>query len=311
MNRTRSSWRRLAVALGALAAIGLTTAACGASSSHGSSAGRKDAAAPAQPVAPGGAQTGAGGAGAPDTAGQPGKPLPAPTGGVLDDRSIIYTGTITVRVQKVDDAAAQATALATGAGGFVGGDQRSSDNDRSQAQLTLRVPSAKFQTVVDGLGRLGKEETRQLSTEDVTAKAVDLDARVSTAQASVDRVRALMGKAQTIGDVVSLESELSRREADLESLKSQQRKLADLTALSTITVTLLGPQAAVAKQTKPETGFLAGLKGGWKAFTTSLTVLLTVFGALLPWLVALCVPLVVVLWLTRRMRRRPAAAPAE
>ena len=56
----------------------------------------------------------------------------------------------------------------------------------------------------------------------------DLDARITSAQASVDRVRALMTKAQNLGEVVSLESELSRREGDLESLKAQKRKLDDL-----------------------------------------------------------------------------------
>ena len=33
-----------------------------------------------------------------------------------------------------------------------------------------------------------------------------------------------------------------------------------------------------------------GLKGGWKVFLTSMTVLLTVLGAVLPWLLALGVP---------------------
>src|SRR5689334_22347669 len=44
---------------------------------------------------------------------------------VPDQRSIIYTATITVRVTKVDEAATRASASATGAGGFVGGDERS------------------------------------------------------------------------------------------------------------------------------------------------------------------------------------------
>ena len=45
------------------------------------------------------------------------------------------------------------------------------------------------------------------------------------------------------GDLVMLEKEVASREADLASLQAKKRRLADLTALSTITVTFLGPAA--------------------------------------------------------------------
>jgi hypothetical protein len=301
------------VALAALAALtavaGLALAGCSTSGGSSSSApADRKVAEPAQAGGAPQADAQPGQPGAPAATGKGQVPLPAPTDAVPDQRTIIYTGAIAVRVSDVDKAATAATALATGAGGFVGGDQRSTDDDRSQAQLVLRIPSAKFQAVIDGLAKLGKEATRQLSTEDVTAKAVDLDSRITTAQASVDRVRSLMAKAQNIGEIVSLESELSRREADLESLKSQLRKLNDLATLSTITVTLLNPKAPAPKPTGPDTGFLAGLKTGWRAFVVSLNVLLTVLGAVLPWLLILGLPPLLVFRLTRRLRRRAAVA---
>jgi Domain of unknown function (DUF4349) len=138
----------------------------------------------------------------------------------------------------------------------------------------------------------------------VTAKLVDLNARLKTQRASVDRIRALMTQAKTLTDVTMLESELSRREADLESLESQQRELADLAALSTISVTLLGPEAALAKPAKPEGGFLGGLKSGWHAFVDSLRALLTVIGAVLPFAVAIGVPVWLVVYFLRRRRPR-------
>lgn len=225
------------------------------------------------------------------------------------ERSIIYTGSITIKVKNVDAAAAQATAFTTGAGGFVGGDQRSSDNGRQQATLTLRVPSARFTTVVSDLRGLGHEEGRTVRTEDVTEQVADLESRVATARASVARVRELLARAQTIGDIVSLESELSRRESDLESLQARLRKLGDLAALSTITVVLRGPEPARPRDradTSDDTGFVAGFKSGWRAFAASIGVLLTVLGALVPWLLALAVPTLAVLWTIRLANRRRA-----
>jgi hypothetical protein len=245
-----------------------------------------------------------------DKAGAPAQQPGVPAQFTIDSRSMIFTGAVTVRVTDVERAAADASSLATAAGGFVGGDDRTSAKDRSQARMTLRVPSARFSSVVDGIAKLGKEESRQLSTEDVTDQVTDVDARIATGQAGVDRVRDLVAKAASISEIVSLESELSRREADLESLKSRKRKLDDQTTLSTITAVLLGPEAAAKPAPKRhETGFLAGLKSGWHSFAASMGVLATVVGALLPWLVALAVPVAVVLWWVRRTRR-PRASPA-
>ncbi|MFI6259465.1 DUF4349 domain-containing protein [Micromonospora zamorensis] len=223
----------------------------------------------------------------------------------VDQRAIIYTGTMRVQVDDVDAAARETTAIATRAGGFIGGDQRRSADADAVAELQLRVPAPKFAGVVEEVAKLGRQQNREINTQDVTEETVDLDARITSQRARVDSARRLLTRATSITDLVSLENELGRREADLASLEAKKRRLADLTALSTITVSLAGPAAKAADE-KAETGFLVGLKGGWKAFVASLTVLLTVLGALLPWLVALGVPLAVLLVVLRRRRKIPA-----
>jgi hypothetical protein len=148
-----------------------------------------------------------------------------------------------------------------------------------------------------------------VSTQDVTQQVIDVQSRLKTQQASVDRVRALLAQATTIAQIVSIESELTQREADLESMEAQLRGLADLTSLSTITVTLLGPDAKVVPKPKPKSGgFFGGLKAGWHTFLDSLKVLLTVIGAILPFAIVIGVPVWAVVWFTRR--RRPTAAAA-
>jgi len=328
-------WRRSAVLFSVGLALTAALAGCGSGSNNSSSAGsgtRNVApAAPAQDNANDNANDNAKGparaAGAPNQpapqqaqggagAGQGGaavKPqqLPATT------RSIVYTGSITVRVDDVNKAANELVGLATGAGGFVGGDQRSLDAGKSTATLTLRIPADKFSKTLDDISHVsnGKEQSRRVSTQDVTANIVDLAARIQAQQASVDRVRALLAKAQTIGEITSVESELSRRESDLESLQGQKRALDDLTALSTIAATLLGPDAAGPAKPKPaQGGFVGGLKNGWHAFAATVGVVLLVLGAVLPFALVLGVPLAFVYWWQRRRTRaakRAAAAGAE
>ncbi|WP_127498120.1 DUF4349 domain-containing protein [Actinoplanes solisilvae] len=292
----------LAAALGA----GVLLAGCSSSSddSGTSSGGAADAPqvgevapAPAQAQAQGEADKGT------DTAAQ------APDLRV-EQRSIIYRGSISVRVENVSAEAGKVTGIATTAGGFVSGDNRSSGNGADTATMELRIPAEKFGLVVDQLGKLGTEEGRQINTEDVTEQTIDLDARITVQQARVDSGRKLLAQAKSLNDLVMLEREVATREADLASLQAKKRHLADLTALSTISVTLLDPEAdAIADDDPP--GFLSGLGAGWDALLASLKVLLTVLGALLPWLLAFGLPAWAIVYAVRRYNRtRRAARPA-
>lgn len=228
----------------------------------------------------------------------------------VDQRAIIYTGTLRVRVDDVERAAREASTAVTAAGGFVGGDQRNSDSADARAELVLRVPADRFTNVLEALAKLGRQERREVRTEDVTEETVDLDARIATQRARVDSARRLLARATSITDLVTLENEVGRREADLASLEAKKRRLADLTALSTVTVTFVGPEAA-ATEDEEDLGFLAGLRGGWSAFLGSLRVALTVLGAVLPFAVAIGVPVALVVALARRRgRRTPPAGPA-
>jgi hypothetical protein len=229
------------------------------------------------------------------------------------DRDVVYRGSITVRVRDVGRAADRAEALATGADGVVFSEQSSTDPRHpryGQATLTLRVPPSAFGPTLDALGRLGKELDRQRSAEDVTTQVTDVDSRVRSQQRSVDRVRLLLGRAETIGEVVQVEAELSRREADLESLEAQLAKLKDVTDLATIEVSLVSPDRTPApvKDEGPDLGFLSGLRGGLGALAGVALVAVTVLGALAPF--ALVVTLLgFPAWVVLR-RRRSAGASA-
>jgi hypothetical protein len=305
--------RRTVALLGVTALVGaLALAGCSADSPSSSSApagdfaAQPDAEKAGAPQAPGAANDAAG-----NTANGGTGQAPTEPGPIAEDRALIYTGTITIKVDSVSAKADQAIAAATAAGGIVAGDNRVIDDDRSQATLVLRVPADRFASTLDALGRLGDEESRQVQAQDVTDQLVDLDARVATQEASVNRVRDLLARAQSIGEIVTLESELTRRQADLDSLKQRRAKLSGLVALATITVVLHAPAAPGAPE-EPDTGFLAGLRNGWDGFLASVTIVLTVAGWLLPWIIAIGVPVWFALWLTRRLRRpaRPATPPS-
>lgn len=216
----------------------------------------------------------------------------------------MQTARMELTVPDAFDAIARARAIAITAGGFTG-QEESRDN---KASITLRVPADRFDSALDQLAKLGKVTVQHKQADDVTEQVVDLDARLATQRASVDRMRALLARAASVTEIAQIESELTRREADLESLQGRRNTLGGKVALSTVTVmvTKEGPPAPVVEEAG--TGFLDGLDGGWGAFGAFLNAIATAFGALLPFLVALGIP--VGLWFHfRRRRRKPLPPP--
>ncbi|MEW9530301.1 DUF4349 domain-containing protein [Microbispora sp. NPDC049125] len=229
-----------------------------------------------------------------------------------EQRSIIYTAQMSVRVKDVQAAADRARAIVTGAGGYVAEEKSSSLSSGDRAVITFKVPPAGYPDVIAQLSRdLGKRESMHQDTEDVTEEVADVDSRVKSAKSALDQFRTLLSDANKIGEILQIEREISDREAELESLQARQKSLAAQTGMATVTLTLAPPvPGPVKKKPKEETsGFLSGLKAGWRALVASAKVALTVVGVLLPWLVLGGVIWVVTVVIWRRLHRDPAAPP--
>ncbi|MEO3869101.1 DUF4349 domain-containing protein [Nonomuraea sp. B12E4] len=239
-------------------------------------------------------------------------------GGIVSDvevaqqeRQVIYTGTMDVRAKQVGTAVQQAKQIVTAAGGYLSKEETSSaDDSQDTATLEFKIPPAKYAEVT---GRLGKDLGEQLSmnqgTEDVTLKVADVESRLKSARQSLESLRELMKRADTIGQVLEVEREISGREADLESLEAQQKELAAQVSMATLTLRLVGPAAVIERPEEEPAGFLGGLKTGWDSLVAFTKGLLTMLGVLLPWMIFLLPVVAVIVFLTRRNRtRRPMPA---
>jgi len=152
-------------------------------------------------------------------------------------RSIIFTATVSVEVDNVavaSDAAMQAIA---GLGGFLYGQQASTEPVPTNV-LTFKVAPKDFQAAVSRLGGIGKLRDQQVSSDDVTERVVDLESRVRAAEISVERLRNFLEQATDIENLTALERELLQRESDLESLRGQLRTIEAQVDLATITLTI-------------------------------------------------------------------------
>lgn len=220
------------------------------------------------------------------------------------DPMMVRSVRLQVVVEDVSAAVSRARAAATGAGGWVSSEEVSpaTDDRAGWATIVLRVPSEDLDAVVTELGELGEVGSIRSEAEDVTVEYRDVEARVSTLEASAERLRELVGEATGVEAIASLERELADREAELDALKARMKVLADDVARSTISLHLAEDSEDLSG-TGSGSGFVAGVKQGWEAFLSSVTVLLTALGALLPFLAVAAVVLVPLLLLRRRRAR--------
>lgn len=218
------------------------------------------------------------------------------------DRKIVTTGKITVTVDNPSDAADQAVSRTEQLDGHVDSRTESKETEeRSRATLTLRVPSDSVSQLLEKLKQLGTVSSLSLEKNDVTSEVIDVNARINALQTSITRLLSLMSQATDAADLIALESSLSQRESELSSLVAQRDSVNDQIAYSTITLTLYSRNVTLVEQPND---FWSGLATGWKTLLSVGTGAIILLGVLLPWIIALIIPLVVVIVLVRVLKRR-------
>ncbi|MCH7788500.1 MAG: DUF4349 domain-containing protein [Acidobacteria bacterium] len=153
------------------------------------------------------------------------------------NRDIIKTGTMTIEVDDVLTASAEAEAAIEALGGAVFG-QHTVAHETATTVFTFKVLPEDFGKAQTALAQLGDVVERTVSVQDVTDRVVDLESQIATSEASVARLRALLAKATDLNTIVQLEQQLLARETTLETLRGQLRTLDDQVALSTIVLTI-------------------------------------------------------------------------
>ncbi|TLQ43127.1 DUF4349 domain-containing protein [Streptomyces marianii] len=288
----------------ALLVASLALAGCGASDDESASTAERS-------VVGGGSKADAPGAAADAAAGAAGPKAGGPGDGGgrrLPATHVIRTAELAVEVGDAARALAGVRTAVEGAGGHVADESTERvDGDRVESTVVLRVPQDRYASVLARLSGSGKLLSRKADAKDVTDQVVDVESRVATQRASVARVRALMDRATKLSDVVTLEGELSRRQAELESLLARQASLEDRTAMATITLRLSEPEKRERPGEEGAPGFLDALSGGWDALASTARWAAAVVAAVFPFGAALALPYAVWRWLVRPMRARRTA----
>lgn len=171
--------------------------------------------------------------------GNEGVATPTPDQGAIGDRvDLVRTGSFALEVADLEASLARLSDVAKAQGGYLSASYRSGDAATPYVEVTFRIPAATFDAYVAAIRAEGSVLNEQVSTYEVTGQLIDLEARLANLRASESAYLALMDKATSVADILAVQAELTRVRGDIESYEAQRAQLADLVAMTSVTVRL-------------------------------------------------------------------------
>jgi hypothetical protein len=166
-------------------------------------------------------------------------PRQAPQG----ERLLVRRAELELSAHHPDSLAPRVAEIIRGAGGFVAS---SVVEEGHRLRMSLRVPSPALEPTLTALSALAEVERREMSAVDVTEQVFDLEARLRNTAAVRDRLRQHLQRAAGVGDIIEVERELGRVQAEVEVLEGRLKRIREEAALSQITLEvhqkrILGP----------------------------------------------------------------------
>ena len=157
----------------------------------------------------------------------------------LKPRKLIFRASLTLESTEFDATAAAIADLTERLGGYFS-DTSSGERGSSHrwANYTIRVPSARFDEFLDQAGELANETWRNVTREDISENYYDTDGRLKTQQTKLNRLRELLEKAETVEDMITIESAIAETEYEIDSLSGELRHYDSLVNYSTIDISL-------------------------------------------------------------------------
>lgn len=234
------------------------------------------------------------------------------------DRMIIRTATLQLRVKDVATSMDEIRSLVGGHAGYVTGSQSRQEGDYTVGTMTVQVPAAQFDSAISQLRKLGlKVLDENVTTSDVTEEYTDLNSQLRNLQATESRILALMGRAEAINDIMTLDRELRGIQGEIERITGRINFLGKRAEMSTITISLY-PEAIEVQPTPGPAEAWDPVRIAGEAWESSLellanvgTMVITVV-VFLWWLLPVAVVASIFLRRSRRpMPQAPTASAAE
>ena len=164
---------------------------------------------------------------------------PAASDSGISDAKIIYTSSITMESAQFDECVDTIDRLVEASGGYY--DSRTvseSSGSYRSASFRIRVPQGGYNSLIKDLEDAGTVTYQYQEAQDVSDYYYDIASRLNTARTKLERLQALLAKAELLEDIITLEDAISETEWEIDDLQGTLNGLDSKIRYSTITISL-------------------------------------------------------------------------
>lgn len=166
-----------------------------------------------------------------------------------DGQKIVYTGNLSIQTLEYEKSAASIRKKIKDAGGFSEAESER-DNDyywyshssgsgsTRYLSITARIPSEKFEDFINSLSGDGKVMSRSVNAENISQVYANKETYKKSLEKEQERLLEMMDKAETIEDMITVESRLSEVERQLNVYKTDLAQMDKDVEFSTVYIEL-------------------------------------------------------------------------
>jgi hypothetical protein len=160
-----------------------------------------------------------------------------------DSARVVRTASLDLSVKRhtFGPTISRITTITAAEGGFISDEKTYESAAVPSGAVTVRVPSARFNSTVEKLRALGTVESATTRGVDVTGQYVDLGARLAAATATRDQYLTVLAHATNIGDILAVQDRIQGVQTQIEQLQGQLNELNNQTTYATITTSVSEP----------------------------------------------------------------------
>ncbi len=218
---------------------------------------------------------------------------------LVDEKKLIRKAYLEMEVNDYEKAKAEVNTIIKSTGATVERSEDRSSGYKKESNVTIRVVPEKLESLLDQLAGLARNIDRKaMETEDVTRQYIDLETRLASKRAVIERYQQLLQQAGNVEEVLLVEENLRKVTEEMETTEAQLRYLKNQVGKSTLYLTFYEPVESVSSS-GPSFGkkIVNALRGGWQFLLNVIVFLIQI------WPLTILTVVGIVLLIRRRKQR--------
>ena len=148
------------------------------------------------------------------------------------ERKLIRNGDLSLQVQSLADTRSETESWVKAFGGYIANSSESS----SSLSITVRIPADRFDEAMNQASGMGKLQSKNINSSDVTEQFYDLQNRIGTKRILLERYQNYLRQATKMNDILDVEARINEVTAELESMQGRMNLLSSQIDFSTISI---------------------------------------------------------------------------